>query len=57
MHAEKTDPPQSVIPYVGDESHFSRLAAVIPCMLYDYVLKPDGRAVGWAELAKPIIRE
>ncbi|MCX7111236.1 MAG: EAL domain-containing protein [Proteobacteria bacterium] len=42
MHAEKTDPPQSVIPYVGDESHFSRLAAVIPCMLYDYVLKPDG---------------
>ena len=42
MHAEKTDPPQSVTPYVGDESHFSRLAAVIPCMLYDYVLKPDG---------------
>ena len=42
MHAEKSDPPQSVTPYVGDESHFSRLAAVIPCMLYDYVLKPDG---------------
>ena len=42
MHAKKTDTPQSVIPYVGDESHFSRLAAVIPCMLYDYVLKPDG---------------
>ena len=42
MHAKKTDTPQSEIPYVADESHFSRLAAVIPCMLYDYVLKPDG---------------
>ena len=29
-------------PYGGDENHFARLVAIIPGMLYDYVLNPDG---------------
>lgn len=29
-------------PYGGDENHFVRLVAIIPGMLYDYVVNQDG---------------
>ena len=32
----------SPTPFGGDENHFARLVAIIPGMLYDYVLNPDG---------------
>ena len=35
-------PAPTVFPYGGEEDRLRRLAAIIPGMLYDYALNPDG---------------